>query len=128
MKKFKLILAIFGLLLLVFLYFYLFGERSNGFRAGTISKLSDKGMIFKTGEGDLYMSMIIGENSAAAGTTNIWNFSVKDDQKLKDELNRYMLNGNRVQLHYSEKWITLPWRGDTPYIVDEVKSEDPAKR
>lgn len=120
MKKFKLILIVVVLIVVGLLYFYFFGEKSNGMVAGTLSKLSNKGLIFKTWEGDLFKGMFIGESSAAAGNTNMWQFSVKDDQQLIDKLNNYMGTGQRVQLHYSQKWVTLPWRGDTPYIVDDV--------
>ena len=34
-----------------------------------------------------------------------------------------LLQGRMVTVHYSMKNGTLPWRGDTQYIVDSVKAE-----
>jgi hypothetical protein len=32
--------------------------------------------------------------------------------------------GKRVKVRYQQKNGTLPWRGDTPYIVDEVTVDE----
>lgn len=38
-----------------------------------------------------------------------------------------MLNsGNTVQLHYTEYFGALPWRGFTKYIVDSIVTVHPA--
>ncbi len=48
---------------------------------------------------------------------NMWQFSVVD-KSVADSISR--LEGRDVTLHYKEKISTLPWRGDTKYIVDKV--------
>ena len=35
-----------------------------------------------------------------------------------------LLQGRMVTVHYEEKKGSLPWRGDTHYIVDSVSAED----
>lgn len=34
-----------------------------------------------------------------------------------------LLQGRMITVHYQNKNGTLPWRGDTPFIVDSVKAE-----
>ncbi|MCU0430041.1 MAG: hypothetical protein MUF42_08730 [Cytophagaceae bacterium] len=123
MKKAKFIIL--GVIILIFagLWLYWNADKSDGSRAGTLSKLSNKGILFKTNEGELYMSMFIGEQAAASGATNTWAFSVdKSDPELMKKLESFVGNGKRVQLFYKEKFVTLPWRGDTPYIVYKAEA------
>jgi hypothetical protein len=73
---------------------------SDGSRAGTIVKLSKKGVLFKTWEGQLNSTMFIsGDAAAAAAQNNIWDFTV------------------------DEKYTKLPWRGDTKYIVVGIEED-----
>ncbi|MEP7252676.1 MAG: hypothetical protein ABI683_09860 [Ginsengibacter sp.] len=103
------ILAIFILINVTFTY-------SEGNRAGRLIKFSHKGYLFKTYEGELNLG---GVNTTNGGilVNNMWLFSVTD-QVVADSLGR--LEGKDVSLHYKEKMSTLPWRGDTRYIVDRV--------
>ena len=48
---------------------------------------------------------------------NMWLFSVSD-RSVADSLSK--LEGKDITVHYKEKLSTLPWRGDTKYIVDKV--------
>jgi hypothetical protein len=48
-------------------------------------------------------------------------FSVSNEQIAKQ---MELMQGRMVTVHYLNKNGTLPWRGDTPYIVDSVKMED----
>lgn len=121
MKKFKIIVIAVIVIAMAGLWIYWNADKSEGSRAGTLSKLSNKGLIFKTNEGELYMSMFIGDNAAASGSTNIWAFSVdKSEPELMTQLESFVGNGKRVQLFYREKFVTLPWRGDTPYMVYKI--------
>jgi hypothetical protein len=90
---------------------------SDGNRAGLLIKFSTKGYIFKTNEGELNLGGI----NAMPGSTivnNMWKFSVKDE-KVANELME--MEGLNVRLHYKEYLGTLPWRGDSKYVVDNIK-------
>ena len=103
------ILAIFIFVNVTFTY-------SEGNRAGRLIKFSSKGYLFKTYEGELNLG---GINTVNGGVlvNNMWLFSVIDDA-VADSLSR--LEGKDISVHYKEKMATLPWRGDTKYIVDRV--------
>ncbi len=103
-----------GLLILifaVFLFFY-FANYSTGTRAGVVMKISKKGVLFKTQEGMLDVGTI----------NDPWNFSVASSQDdVLATLNEVQKTGERVQLHYQEKYVQLFWRGDTKYFVVRVE-------
>ena len=110
------------LLLIIFgsLYYVTFGYYSDGTRVGSLVKLSRKGYVFKTHEGQL----MVGGMSDGTGTFNssTWDFSVDDDNKPAIEaLNLSQRTGQRVALHYEEKFFQLPWNGDTKYFVVSVE-------
>ncbi len=90
---------------------------SKGNRAGLLYKFSNKGYIFKTYEGELNLGGI----NAIPGNTivnNLWQFSVKDANVASQLME---MEGKIVRLHYIEYLGRVPWRGDTKYIVDEIK-------
>lgn len=89
---------------------------SEGSRAGRLIKFSQKGYVFKTYEGELNLGGISTVNGGVL-VNNMWLFSVAD-HSVADSLS--ILEGKDVRLHYKEKLSTLPWRGDTKYIVDRV--------
>jgi hypothetical protein len=103
------IIIIFTLINVTFTY-------SEGNRAGRLIKFSHKGYLFKTYEGEMNLG---GINSVNGGVlvNNMWLFSVTDNA-VADSLSK--LEGKDISLHYKEKMATLPWRGDTKYIVDRV--------
>ncbi|MCU0341430.1 MAG: hypothetical protein MUE30_16245 [Spirosomaceae bacterium] len=110
------------LLLIVggFLYYATFGYYSDGTRVGSLVKLSRKGYIFKTYEGEL----LVGGMSEGTGTLNStnWLFSVDgDNESVVNALNESQRTGQRVALHYEEKFFQLPWNGDTQYFVTSVE-------
>ena len=85
---------------------------STGERAGWVQKLSKKGWVCKTWEGEL--SMI----SMPGAMPEKFLFTVRDDA-VADRINRVM--GKRVTLHYEEK-VGLPTScfGETRYFVNRV--------
>ncbi len=87
-------------------------------------KLSRKGYVFKTYEGQLNLGMVINQDAnAMASVNNIWEFSVsKKDQAVIDSLENAITTGKRVRLHYREKYKALPWRGETVYFIYKVES------
>ena len=111
-----------GLLILiiaVFLFFY-YANYSSGTRAGIVMKISKKGVLFKTNEGMLDVGTI----------NDPWDFSVASNKReILQALNEVQKTGERVQLHYQEKYVHLFWRGDTKYFVVRVeKMSEPSTR
>lgn len=85
---------------------------SNGERAGYVQKLSKKGWICKTWEGELALVSLPGTVSEK------FAFTVRDDA-VADQINQSM--GSRVALTY-EQHIGLPTScfGETAYFVTNV--------
>ncbi|HYH15294.1 MAG TPA: hypothetical protein VD794_08740 [Flavisolibacter sp.] len=116
-RFFRAFLVILLLGLGIFIYWKYAFTYSNGNRYGLLQKFSEKGTLFKTYEGELILSSVRGNLNVPIASEKFF-FSVKDRdvaQKLMD------LQGQPVTVHYKEKNGTLPWRGETRYIVDSVR-------
>ncbi|MDX2047003.1 MAG: hypothetical protein SFU87_09460 [Chitinophagaceae bacterium] len=107
----KVIWSIVVIVLLVlagFIYWFYFNVYSEGERKGIVIKITTKGNIFKTHEGEMWLS--------CRNTVNIEKFFFSiTDVVVKDSLTR--LQDECVQVNYKEYRKTLPWRGDSRYIV-----------
>ncbi len=95
---------------------------SDGERAGTVSKFSRRGYIFKTYEGVLNVGGFSGETGSL--TPQFFDFSVKDDNVAK-QITDAVKTGQRVTLHYEEKMLRLPWNGETKYYITNVEAVTP---
>lgn len=96
---------------------------SEGYRVGNIVKLSQKGVIFKTWEGQLNLGGV--DADGQGGFSPIWNFSVyQSNEEVRQAIDRAVQDESRVKLYYREKFFTLPWRGDTKHFVYKVESAD----
>jgi hypothetical protein len=102
------------LIALAFGYFWavLGWNYSTGERAGWVQKLSQKGWICKTWEGELSMIAMPGS------TPEKFYFTVRDEA-VAESINRLM--GKRVSVHYEEK-VGLPTScfGETRYYVTKI--------
>ena len=111
--------TIFLLLLVVltgFVYWKYYFTYSEGDRFGLLQKFSLKGNVFKSYEGDMILSSIQGNANVPIASEKFY-FSV-DSKNDADQLMK--LQGQHVTVHYEQKNGTLPWRGETAYIVDSV--------
>jgi len=89
---------------------------SDGSRAGYIQKLSQKGWVCKTWEGELAMTTVPGVALV------LWSFSVWD-KHVADDLTKVM--GKRVILHYKEyRYLPTTCFGETDYYVDRVEVQE----
>ncbi len=86
---------------------------SDGKRVGTVTKFSNKGVAWKTYEGDL----LLGGSGAMSPH---WNFSVTDEQ-VANELNKALSEQDLVEVQYHQNFAMIPWRGETTYFVTAVK-------
>jgi hypothetical protein len=86
---------------------------SEGERVGVLQKLSRKGWVCKTYEGELALYVVSGV------APQIWSFTVRD-QNVATRLNAAL--GERVRLHYSEhRGLPSGCFGDTGYFVDSLE-------
>lgn len=86
---------------------------SEGVRSGELIKISHKGYVVKTWEGEI---------SQGISGAQIFSFSVMDNQpeaieKLKD------LQGTFVKVDYVERYKTFFWWGDTRYFITNVTQD-----
>lgn len=100
----------------LFCYWKYFYTYSDGYRNGLLQKMSHKGNIFKTYEGELVLSSVASTTNVALASEKFF-FSVANDSIAKSLQN---FEGKKVKVHYMQKNGTLPWRGDSEYIVDGV--------
>ena len=111
----SIVIAVVILAVLVTAYFALAlkWSYSTGDRAGWLQKLSDKGWICKTWEGEMALVSLPGTSALEK-----FAFTVRDD-KVAAELAKVM--GKRVTLHYEEK-VGLPTScfGETRHYVTGV--------
>jgi len=96
----------------IYLWFVMGWNYSTGERAGWVQKLSKKGWLCKTWEGEMAMVSMPG------AAPEKFFFTVRDDA-VAAEINKVM--GKRVALHYEEK-IGLPTScfGETRHYVNKV--------
>ena len=91
---------------------------SDGERAGTVSKFSRRGFLFKTYEGVLNVGGFSGETGSL--TPQYFDFSV-DDDGVATQITQAVKTGQRVTLHYEEKILKFPWNGETKYYITSVE-------
>ena len=113
-------LFILVIILVVFIYFKYVFDYSKGYRAGLLQKFSEKGIVFKTYEGEMILSSVQSNTNVAIASEKFL-FSVS-----RDEVARQMeqIQGKNVVVHYREKKGVLPWVGESRYIVDSVRVAD----
>jgi hypothetical protein len=114
----RLVLPLLVLAALVTLYFWaaLKWSYSSGDRAGWVQKLSNKGWICKTWEGELALVSLPGS------LPEKFAFTIRDDA-VAERVTKAM--GKRVALHYEEK-VGLPGScfGETRYFVNGLSISD----
>lgn len=115
-KTLYIILFLFILFIAGFIYWNYYYTFSDGSRAGLLQKFSRKGNVFKTYEGEMILSSVQSTSNVPLASEKFF-FSVRDKdvaQKLSD------LQGDFIVVFYHEKKSTLPWRGESTYLVDSV--------
>ncbi|MFN2398049.1 MAG: hypothetical protein ABR543_05305 [Gemmatimonadaceae bacterium] len=108
-----LIILVPGLVFALWTWVALSYTYSSGERVGYVQKLSRKGWLCKTWEGELAISNIPGQMPEK------FNFTVRDNT-LASQIQR--TDGQRVAVHYRQhKGIPLRCFGETEYFVDNVR-------
>ena len=103
--------VIITILYYLFIYFVTY---STGIRSGELIKISRKGVIIKTWEGEI---------SQGISGAQIFSFSVEDsNEQVIENLQKYQ--GSYVKLTYKERYKTFFWLGDTKYFITKVTQEN----
>ncbi len=111
-KKAILFLIIPIILLVLFTWATLTWVYASGERAGFVQKISQKGFVCKTYEGELVLVTVPGTQAEK------FFFTVKD-KSVFEKINKTV--GKRVRLVYEQhKWIPSNCFGDTEYFVNNV--------
>jgi hypothetical protein len=92
----------------IVVYWFFFNVYSSGERKGTLIKITRKGNVFKTYEGEMWLSCRQMMNAEK------FFFSISEP-KLADSLMN--LQDECLQLIYEQYRRPLPWRGDSKYMV-----------
>ncbi len=112
MKKIiGIILSIITVIIIGYFLFVYYATFSDGFRSGELIKISHKGVLFKTWEGEI---------SQGVSESQRFSFSVESSDKEVIDL-LIDLQGQEVKLTYIERFATFPWLGDTKYYVTKVE-------
>lgn len=112
MKKFLLIVFAIAVLITASYFGFLHNTNySEGVRSGELIRVSHKGILFKTWEGEI---------SQGISGAQIFSFSVMDSEKqVIADLNQ--MEGQYVQVSYKELYKTFPWWGDSRFFITSVK-------
>lgn len=106
--------------LAAFIFFKFCFVYAEGVNEGDINYFQKEGYIFKTYEGKMIQT---GFKSTADNATtlrsNEFKFSVTD-KAVADSLMR--CSGKTVELKWNRYFSTLPWRGNSQYVVTEILS------
>lgn len=118
------IISVVVIALFIFIKFYF--VYAEGVNEGDINYFQKEGFVFKTYEGKMIQSGL--KNSKVQGSiqSNEFHFSVVDESVAR-KLNEGMNTG--VKLHWKRYLGTLPWRGKSQFIVDDVYlAKEPVER
>ena len=116
----RIFIGILTIIILFSAYVFICGiTYSSGTRTGIVIKVSQKGYVFKTYEGELNL----GGFSQGEGTImvkNIWNFSIqRNDTAIYNSITRS--EGKQMRLHYKEVIHHFFWQSETPYFIDKAE-------
>lgn len=93
-------------------YYYVFGE---GVKSGELNYVVKKGYVFKTYEGKMIQSGFKSSPKAGAIQSNEFIFSIEDKETAEKLMT---MGGRQIDVHYKEYFHSLPWRGNSEFVVD----------
>jgi hypothetical protein len=93
---------------------FVFGE---GVKSGQLNFAVYKGNVFKTYEGKIIQEGFGGNSKTGNLTSYEFEFSIENEEIFKQMESN---SGKYFELHYKEYHGTIPWRGNTVYVVDKI--------
>ena len=109
------VVAIIAIVTFVFIKFFF--VYSEGVNEGDINYFQREGFIFKTYEGKMIQTGLKNTKVQGSIQSNEFKFSVVSEDVAR-QLNEGVNTG--VKLHWKRYLGSLPWRGNSEYIVDSV--------
>jgi prepilin-type N-terminal cleavage/methylation domain-containing protein len=98
--------------------------RSEGDLKGSLAKFSNKGLMFKTWEGEIVKGGLK-QTMSGGMQANTWEFSIRKDNPNRDEIIKQLQEAFDsdaiVHLKYKQRLWTWDWQGDTDYDIVYVK-------
>ncbi len=105
-------------------------DYSEGSRVGVINKLSNKGIFFKSWEGEMSLGGFRNKTNVSSGSdgsihtstsivANVFAFTVKDPA-LVGQIKAAMLSGQPVELEYSQ-YLLPPLSQGSSYVIVAVR-------
>ena len=116
----KIVTSIVSVLLIglgIFVFFKFFFVYSEGTNEGDINYFQREGFVFKTYEGKMIQTGYNSHNTSATIQSNEFKFSVEDEAVARQIENN---SSRQIKLHWKRYLGTLPWRGNSEYVVDSV--------
>ena len=113
------------LVLAGFIFFKFCFVYSEGVNEGDINYFQKEGFVFKTYEGKMIQTGLKNTKVQGSIQSNEFKFSVVSESVAK-RLNEGTNTG--VKLHWKRYLGTLPWRGNSQFIVDSVYTAEPIER
>ncbi len=118
----KIVTTVISVLLLAlvgFVYFKFFFVYSEGTNEGDINYFQREGFIFKTYEGKMIQTGYNSHNTSATIQSNEFKFSVVEERIAQQIDNN---SSRQIKLHWKRYLGTLPWRGNSQFVVDSIIS------
>jgi hypothetical protein len=94
---------------------------SNGSRVGVVTKLSEKGLIWKSWEGEMNMGgmrMSTDEHGNQSAVVNVFEFNVAPEAV--EQVKAAQLSGKPVELVYRQ-WLIAPLSISNKHVIIAVK-------
>ena len=111
------ILSVLLLALGVFVYVKFFFVYSEGTNEGDINYFQREGFVFKTYEGKMIQTGYNSHNTSATIQSNEFKFSVVDE-RVAEQIDSN--SSRQIKLHWKRYLGTLPWRGNSQFMVDSI--------
>lgn len=105
------------LVLAGWVYFKFCFVYSEGVNEGDINYFQREGFIFKTYEGKMIQTGYNSKNTQSTIQSNEFKFSV-DDERIAEQIQNS--SSRQVKLYWKRYLGTLPWRGNSEFIVDSI--------
>lgn len=118
-KTIAIISAVLVVALGLFLYFKFWFVYSTGVNEGDINYFQREGFIFKTYEGKMIQTGYNSKNTTSTIQSNEFKFSVEEERIARQIDNA---SGRQIKLHWKRYLGTLPWRGNSQFVVDSIYS------
>lgn len=94
---------------------------SEGTRTGIPTKVSYKGIVCKTYEGQLNLGGV--KDTSEGVVANVWEFSVLD-RGIVEQINVAANNRESVTLHYTQVYISATCKGASGYYITKVEKTE----